>query len=224
MSKHWLMAIVSLVVWSIVTPTLHADAVTLFVSNSGNDAWSGRFPEPNESKTDGPFASLERARDEIRRMQKQSDTLKNELVTIREATKKPAARPVTPAPPPPQPPVAPAPAASAAASVTSPFKPAPAPAVPVTAPVITAAPNVSVAPAALAAAPKAGLQNQKPPVVPAPSSVPLRDPRFPPAVKDPPVAPSGVTPPAPPQGMMATAIPLKTKNSGTIPWRVLLPE
>lgn len=68
MSKYRLMAIVSLVVWSIVTPTLHADTVTLFVSQSGNDTWSGRFPDPNESKTDGPFASLERARDEVRRI------------------------------------------------------------------------------------------------------------------------------------------------------------
>ena len=51
-----------------------------------------------------------------------------------------------------------------------------------------------------------------------------RDPRFPPAVKEPPVTPAGVTPPAAPQGMMATAIPLKTKNVGTIPWRVLIPE
>ena len=167
---------------------------------------------------------LEKLRDEIRRMQKQSDTLKNELVTIREAAKKPVAQPVTPASPPPQPPATPAPVATAAASVKAPLKPAPAPTVPAAAPVITAAPNVSVAPAALAAAPKTSLQNQKPPVVPASASVPLRDPRFPPAVKDPPVTPSGVTPPAPPQGMMATAIPLKTKNSGTIPWRVLLPE
>jgi len=158
---------------------------------------------------------LEKLRDEIRRMQKQNDKLKNEWVAIQEAAKKPVARPVTPASPPPHSPVTPAP-----------FKPTPLPTVPVAAPVITAAPNVSVAPTALAAvtaaAPKTSLQ--KPPVTPAPSSVPLRDPRFPPAVKDPPVTPSGTTPPVPPQGMMATAIPLKTKNTGTIPWRVLLPE
>lgn len=51
-----------------------------------------------------------------------------------------------------------------------------------------------------------------------------RDPRFPPAVKAPPATPAGVKAPAAPQGMMATAIPLKTKNVGTIPWRVLIPE
>jgi len=41
--------------------------LTLFVSASGNDAWSGRTPTPNQANTDGAFATLERARDEIRR-------------------------------------------------------------------------------------------------------------------------------------------------------------
>jgi DNA polymerase III gamma/tau subunit len=50
------------------------------------------------------------------------------------------------------------------------------------------------------------------------------DPRFPPAVKEPPAAPDGVLPPPVPRGRLATAIPLKTKNTGTIPWRVLIPD
>jgi len=38
-----------------------------FVATDGNDAWSGKLPEPNAAKTDGPFATLGRARDEIRK-------------------------------------------------------------------------------------------------------------------------------------------------------------
>jgi parallel beta-helix repeat protein len=38
----------------------------LYVSVQGSDAWSGRLPEPNAAKTDGPFATLERARNAIR--------------------------------------------------------------------------------------------------------------------------------------------------------------
>lgn len=38
----------------------------LFVSPVGNDQWSGRLQAPNAEKSDGPFASWERARDEIR--------------------------------------------------------------------------------------------------------------------------------------------------------------
>jgi len=34
----------------------------LFISPLGNNAWSGRLPEPNAEKTDGPLASLEGAR------------------------------------------------------------------------------------------------------------------------------------------------------------------
>ncbi len=42
-------------------------SIDLYISPSGNDAWSGRLSEPNASATDGPFATLERARDELRR-------------------------------------------------------------------------------------------------------------------------------------------------------------
>lgn len=38
-----------------------------YVATDGNDAWSGRHPEPNEARTDGPLATLGRARDAIRR-------------------------------------------------------------------------------------------------------------------------------------------------------------
>ena len=39
----------------------------LYVATNGSDAWSGTLPAPNRGKTDGPFATLERARDEIRK-------------------------------------------------------------------------------------------------------------------------------------------------------------
>jgi parallel beta-helix repeat protein len=40
------------------------------VSPSGNDAWSGSLAEPNAGRTDGPVATLERARDAIRERRK----------------------------------------------------------------------------------------------------------------------------------------------------------
>ena len=43
-----------------------AAASELFVATNGNDSWSGKLAEPNAAGTDGPFATLERARDEIR--------------------------------------------------------------------------------------------------------------------------------------------------------------
>ena len=43
---------------------------TLYVATNGNDAWSGIQVEPNAQKSEGPFATLERARDEIRKLKK----------------------------------------------------------------------------------------------------------------------------------------------------------
>jgi parallel beta-helix repeat protein len=40
--------------------------VVYYVSNKGNDKWSGLLPEPNQTGNDGPFATLEGARDSIR--------------------------------------------------------------------------------------------------------------------------------------------------------------
>ncbi len=45
-----------------------AAAVTLYVAADGNDTWSGRMAAANEERSDGPFASLQRARDEIRKL------------------------------------------------------------------------------------------------------------------------------------------------------------
>src|SRR5438874_1294789 len=38
-----------------------------FVALNGRDSWSGKLAEPNRQRTDGPFATLERARDEVRK-------------------------------------------------------------------------------------------------------------------------------------------------------------
>ena len=47
-----------------------AAAATFYVAPDGRDAWSGQRATPNGRKTDGPFATLERARDEVRRLKK----------------------------------------------------------------------------------------------------------------------------------------------------------
>ena len=44
--------------------------VRFYVSISGNDAWSGRFPDSLPDGSDGPFASIERARAAVRDLKK----------------------------------------------------------------------------------------------------------------------------------------------------------
>jgi len=44
----------------------------LYVATNGNDSWSGKPAEPNAEKTDGPFASFQKARDAILALKKAS--------------------------------------------------------------------------------------------------------------------------------------------------------
>jgi parallel beta-helix repeat protein len=53
-----------------------------YVAPNGNDAWSGRLPEPNEEGTDGPFATISRARDAIRELKRQYDGTLKQPVNI----------------------------------------------------------------------------------------------------------------------------------------------
>lgn len=43
-------------------------AITLYVAPDGNDGWSGSLPVPNADGTDGPLATLARARDRVREL------------------------------------------------------------------------------------------------------------------------------------------------------------
>ena len=45
---------------------VEAGETIIYVSPSGNDAWAGTLPLENVQKTDGPVATLERARDLVR--------------------------------------------------------------------------------------------------------------------------------------------------------------
>jgi hypothetical protein len=58
-----------------------AEGLTLYVASGGNDAWSGRLFAPNDARSDGPFATLQRARDAIRQL-KQAGPLPPGGVTV----------------------------------------------------------------------------------------------------------------------------------------------
>ena len=60
------------------TPEIFAD---FYVSTSGNDSWTGKLAEPNGAKTDGPFASVKRAKEAVRLIKK--DCYRNIYVLIR---------------------------------------------------------------------------------------------------------------------------------------------
>jgi len=53
----------------------------LYVSTSGNDSWTGRISQPAPDGKDGPFATIETARNEIRRL-KQENNLPEGKITV----------------------------------------------------------------------------------------------------------------------------------------------
>lgn len=63
-----------------------ADGKTLYVSITGNDSWSGTLPEANPSHTDGPLASLQGARNAVRRFKTQGPPIAPITVYIRQGT------------------------------------------------------------------------------------------------------------------------------------------
>lgn len=55
--------------------------VNFYVSTEGNDSWHGQLSEANTTNTDGPFATLERAREVIRKM-KETDSFPDNGVIV----------------------------------------------------------------------------------------------------------------------------------------------
>ncbi|MBT3381381.1 MAG: hypothetical protein HN742_41225 [Lentisphaerae bacterium] len=64
----WVAAVTGTAALPWVTELEKAAGQVLYVSVAGDDTWTGRLPEPNPAGTDGPFATLEQARDEIRQV------------------------------------------------------------------------------------------------------------------------------------------------------------
>ncbi|MBP7636525.1 MAG: hypothetical protein KBA18_01475 [Kiritimatiellae bacterium] len=160
-------------------------------------------------------SELGKLREELKKMQSQGEKLNQELAALKSVPKtvtQPAgpARVATPAAIPPAPVSQPK---SAAAPAGKPVA---------TAVVAKAAPSAQRAtpvqqPERPASAPVAAVKPDTPLKTAAIA-------KFPPAVKDPPDEATGVTPPPVPAGRIATAIPLKMKNVGAIPWRVMIPD
>ncbi|MDB5293614.1 MAG: putative pectin lyase [Phycisphaerales bacterium] len=63
-----------------------ASVSELYVSPLGDDRWSGELREPNEAHDDGPFATLERARDAVREINKHDRADHGVTVWIRGGT------------------------------------------------------------------------------------------------------------------------------------------
>ncbi|MBP7049467.1 MAG: right-handed parallel beta-helix repeat-containing protein [Phycisphaerae bacterium] len=64
-------SVIAVLVLACLSAVPSQGAATIYVSPNGNDAWSGQIAHPNAQRTDGPVATLTRARDILR--QKKTD-------------------------------------------------------------------------------------------------------------------------------------------------------
>lgn len=76
---RFLVAFIALLGWC-GTMTSSAQTLKLYVAPNGDDNWSGRLSIPNAKRTDGPFATLHRARDAIRELKRRGKFPKNGVI------------------------------------------------------------------------------------------------------------------------------------------------
>src|SRR5580704_7471868 len=77
-----LLLIVSLPDCSRAQTAADTNSADFYVATNGRDDWSGRLAAPNADLTDGPFATLTRARNAVRKLKQVSDK-KHFVVGIR---------------------------------------------------------------------------------------------------------------------------------------------
>ena len=65
--KTW-HCLITVAVTTLLTSPRPANAADLYVSPQGEDSWTGRVDRPNKQRSNGPFATIERARDEVRHL------------------------------------------------------------------------------------------------------------------------------------------------------------
>jgi len=79
--KHWMLSVAVLLVCSIAMPAFAQNPADFYVAVDGNDNWSGKLARPNDAGTDGPFATITRARDAVRAL-KAGGGLKKSLTVL----------------------------------------------------------------------------------------------------------------------------------------------
>ena len=57
--------------------------VVYYVSPQGNDSWSGRLAEPNKARSDGPFATIQRAQQAVREAKRNGVKASKWVISIR---------------------------------------------------------------------------------------------------------------------------------------------
>ncbi len=76
------MALAAFPLHAIAQAAVEIEPADFYVATNGRDDWSGRLAAPNEARTDGPFATIDRTRDAVGK-RKKTDAKKDLVVLIR---------------------------------------------------------------------------------------------------------------------------------------------
>src|SRR5665811_1201737 len=79
-------ALLASVILLAVTLTAASADTTFYVATGGNDTWSGASGSPNRARTDGPFATLQRAREAVRALQAKGPLTAPVRILVRQGT------------------------------------------------------------------------------------------------------------------------------------------
>lgn len=86
MSRLWLPLVLCLAIAAVAIAAPRGRRLTLYVSPSGNDRWSGKRAVPNRAGTDGPFGTLQRSLEAIREARAEPGPPRSVTVLIRGGT------------------------------------------------------------------------------------------------------------------------------------------
>jgi len=87
MSSRILLFAAVLALFTACAPSQSQAPQAYYVATDGNDQWSGKLAAPNASRSDGPFATVARARDAIRELKREGGGLKAPVaVYLRQGT------------------------------------------------------------------------------------------------------------------------------------------
>ncbi len=70
-NRIFCLTVVSILLFAFFYCGLSEKETAFYISESGNDSWSGRLTEPNADDSDGPFATLEKAKQAVRDLKKE---------------------------------------------------------------------------------------------------------------------------------------------------------
>ncbi len=84
--KNCLIFFCMILLTSLISFAQNSNELMIYISPEGNDAWSGALPEANESKTEGPLASIQKALEKVKNIRNSDAGDKTIRVVLRGGT------------------------------------------------------------------------------------------------------------------------------------------